>query len=282
MGLLDNFNKFLEKAPYDDGRSSPDYPWIHGIGGLLGDRKIVHANPDKPDEAYHEKIHHDGTFEHKEANGLLSRISKEVREYVSGGHSHNSDSHKADHTQGSKNTDAKGDMGTASGGDHFKGHGGKEIGGSSEGGHNHTDGDDFRTSKGNVVSSHEGDMHTNHDGDHVSTVNGTNYHTTVGDHALNVQGGQLDVQVNSGNTRIYSAKSILIQSGTEITLRVGNSTLYINSSAMSIDIPGVIGIGANSNIGVFSNTNIGLFANTSGSGYVKIVGPTVTINPPGG
>jgi len=231
MGLLDNFNKFLEKAPYDDGRASPDYPWIHGSGGLLGDRTIVHANPDKPDEAYLEKIHHDGTFEHKEANGLLSKIAKEVREYISGGHSHNSDGNKADHTQGNKNTDAKGDMGTASGGDHFKGHGGKEIGGSSEGGHHHTDGDDFRTSKGNVVHAHEGDLHTNHEGDHVSTVIGTKYHTTVGDHGINVQEGSYDTKVNNGKLRYDVKGNMSLLSHDQINLYVGEGTGVINLSA---------------------------------------------------
>jgi hypothetical protein len=124
-------------------------------------------------------------------------------------------------------------MGTASGGDHFKGHGGKEIGGSSEGGHHHTDGDDFRTSKGNVVQAHEGDLHTSHEGDHVSTVIGTKYHTTVGDHGINVQEGSFDTKVNNGKLRFDVKSNMSLLSHDQINLYVGEGTGVINLTAVN-------------------------------------------------
>ena len=226
----------LPKAPYDDGRANPDYPWLQGSAGLLGDRNTTFANPDATDEAYNEIIHHDGTFEHKEANGLESKLSKEVRGYVSSGDSRNTDGQSASYNQSSKLVDVKIDMGQSSGGDLLKGHGGKELGGAKEGSYNGTDGDTFKTSKGNVIKTHDGDIHSSTDGDHISTVIGTHYHTVVGEHGINVQDGNYDLKVNSGQLQMNAASNITINSTTKIIFKCGVNTIELSSSGLVFNI----------------------------------------------
>lgn len=233
MGIEDNFNKFLEKAPYDDGRANPDYPWIRGSGGILGDRQIIHENPEKPNEAYREIIHHDGTFEHKEASGLSNILVKESRRYVSGGDSNNSDGHSANHSQSSRVVDTKLDHGQSSGGDVYSGNGGKSIGGSKEGGYEHTDGDRICTSKGSIIQSHEGNLHSSFEGDQISTVIGTHYHTVVGEYGINVQDGNFDLKVNSGKLNITSSDILSISSDTKIVLTKGSSSIIMEDGKIT-------------------------------------------------
>jgi hypothetical protein len=40
-------NKLLDKAPYDDGRAEPEYPWVGGSQDHLGNRVITYADPEK-------------------------------------------------------------------------------------------------------------------------------------------------------------------------------------------------------------------------------------------
>jgi len=223
----------LPKAPYDDGRASPDYPWIQGSGGLLGDRNTVFANPEKPDQAYTETIRQDGTFGIKEVNGLQTDLAKEKRGYVSGGDGKNTDGQSADYNQSSKLTDVKLDTGSSSGGNSYDAQGGKKIGGAKEGSYSGTDGDTFKTSKGNVATTHKGNMHSATDGDHITTVNGTYYHTVVGQHGINVQKGNSDTKINDGKLRFDVAKNISILSHDQINLNSPEGTGIINLSALN-------------------------------------------------
>jgi hypothetical protein len=167
----------LPKAPYDDGRASPDYPYIGGSSGLLGDRNTTFADPKKPDQAYKETIRQDGTFGIEEAgNGLRTDLTKEGRRYFQGGDGKNTDGQSADYNQSSKLTDVKLDTGSSSGGNSYDAQGGKKIVGAKEGTYSGTDGDSFKTTKGNVTTTHKGDIHGTTDGDHISTVNGEYYH----------------------------------------------------------------------------------------------------------
>jgi hypothetical protein len=126
-------NKLLDKAPYDDGRAEPEYPWVRGEQDLLGNRVITYADPENPDQAFIERIKYDGSFTINEANGLKNEFNKEVRSYTSGGDSHNTDGQKAVYGQSNFNLAFKQDVGFTAGGTTYKGSGEKEIGGTAQG-----------------------------------------------------------------------------------------------------------------------------------------------------
>ena len=233
MSIGDKFNKVLETDPRD--RSEPKYPDIYGESSLAG-RKLIRYEPREAKDqakAFVEEVHHDGTFTNKEANGLLNSLIKQCREYVCGGKSVHSDGNNSVKSGSNVVVDADLDTGQSTGGNLYKGQGGKEIGGAKEGSYSGTDGDTFKTTKGNEVKTHKGNKHSSTDGDHIATVIGTHYHTVVGEHGINVQKGNFDTLINDGKLKFDVAKNISIVSHDQINLNADAGVGIINLQGLN-------------------------------------------------
>ena len=234
------FNKKLEDSPWKS-RITPKYPYATGETDILGKSETNYANPNAPNDASSEIIQHDGSFETKEIsaqkNGLLNRLYHNVRDYIAGGSSQNTDGQIDISGQSNQRTNIKQDNGVSVGGEHYQGVGGKVISGSKDPTFNHnTNGDTFTTSSGNVVSQHDGHSHESFNGDKIQQVSG-NKHTIIesGECGLHVQGGNLDYQVDGGKLRLKSGLDLIITSDTTITLKVGASVIVISPNKITIN-----------------------------------------------
>lgn len=252
------FNKKSIEAPYDSERTEdkkkPKYPWVTGSVDDNGRAVSTYANPDKPDESFHEELHHNAGFDinefSKDKNGLKNSLHHETRSYNSGGASSTSDSHtdaanlekKSSHRE-----NFKGDRGQSAGGDIYSGAGGHAVGGSKGGGYNHDNGDSYNTSTGNRVSEHTGNTSVHHEGDKTSSVTGNKADVVKGQYQMNIQ-GNMDIQVDSGKFRVKSGAQLTITSDTEVKIIVGGSTVTITPSGVVIESGGTVNINASGDI----------------------------------
>lgn len=235
------YNKKLEKAPYDDGRSEPTYPWIRGEADINGAHKMVYADPDKFEKSYTETFDHSASFTIDEnadsdKKGLRNSLKHEVRDYNSGGVSQTGEGHmdKANLQGGSERKNFKGDSGKSVTGQIYSGAGETSVSGSKDGGYNHDNGDQYSTTSGTHVKEHTGDTFHHYEGDKAETVIGNKVCSTTGEYALHLQSGNMDTKVDSGKIKFEAGNDIIIKSGTKITIVVGSSSIVIESSKITI------------------------------------------------
>ena len=269
-------NKLLDKAPYDDGRAEPEYPWVGGSQDHLGNRVITYADPEKPDQAFVERIKYDGSFTINEANGLKNEFNKEVRSYTSGGDSHNTDGQKAVYGKSNFNLAFAQDVGFTAGGTTYKGSGEKEIGGTAQGSfQNDTGGNSYKTSNGDMVSEHTGHIHSHNDGDNVQSTTGTRYEiVNEGEYAIHVQGGNMDTRVESGKLQLYSGDAMVVNTASTMKM--------ISTGAMSINSTATMTVGATGDITIESKSKLTLKVGGASieisSAGVKVVGTRIDLN----
>lgn len=269
-------NKLLDKAPYDDGRAEPEYPWVGGSQDHLGNRVITYADPENPDQAFVERIKYDGSFTINEANGLKNEFNKEVRSYTSGGDSHNTDGQKAVYGQSNFNLAFKQDVGFTAGGTTYKGSGEKEIGGTAQGSfQNDTGGNTYKTSNGDMISEHTGHIHSHNDGDNVQSTTGTRYEiVNEGEYAIHVQGGNMDTRVESGKLQLYSGGAMVVNTSSTMKM-ISTGAMAINSTATMI-------VGATGDVTIESKSKLTLKVGGSSieisSGGIKLVGTRIDLN----
>lgn len=241
-------NQLSPKAPYDDNRASPEYPWYSGSNGRNGNRNITYADPTKPDKSYVETVNHDGSFSIVEAGGLTNTLENSSRAYVSGGGSRNTDGNSAEYGQSNKNTAFKQDVGLTSGGNAYQGVAGQNIEGSGKGSfQNQTDGKVYTSTKSDIVTVNQGSLHVSNEGDTVMHVTGNRMMITEGDYGNHVQGGNLDYNV-AQKIKIYSGEELVIVSALKITLNVGNNKITIDENGVQIDSTGYVNLNASGDI----------------------------------
>ena len=274
-------NKLLDKVPYDEGRSEPDYPNVFGEVDILGHSKIRYADPEKPDKAFTEEIGYAGNFKSEEANGLRNELNKEVRSYTSGGHSHNSDGQHALYSQSNINTVAKQDIGITAGGTTYKGSGEQEVGGSAQGSFHHdTNGSTFRTSSGDLVQYYDGSVHTGAN-DYVIGTTGQRIENVAGEYWVYAQ-GNIDI---GGDQKLQIHSEGALNINTTSTMKLSSTgTMTVNSSAaMAINSTATMTVGASGDITVQSQSKItfkvGSSEITMEAGKITIKGDLVDINP---
>lgn len=232
---MTKYNKKLEDAPYDAGRSKPDYPWVRGESDIGGGSKMSYADPDKLHEAYVEEVHHNAGFEINEnadddKKGLKNKLTHEERSYSSGGSSSHSDGHIDKSTlDSSMRTNVGVDNGVSVAGDSHSGAGGKMISSAQEGSfHDSVNGDTYLASDGAEIKDFKGDINHNIEGDHVVSITG-NKHTILskGEYGIHLQGGNMDVQADLGVIRFNSDVKLILScgDGTSITLEPGKITI---------------------------------------------------------
>jgi hypothetical protein len=288
-------NKLLDKAPYDDGRAEPEYPWVGGSQDHLGNRVITYADPEKPDQAFIERIKYDGSFTINEANGLKNEFNKEVRSYTSGGDSHNTDGQKAVYGKSNFNLAFQQDVGFTAGGTTYKGSGEKEIGGTAQGSfQNDTGGNTYKTSNGDMISEHTGHIHSHNDGDNVQSTKGTRYEiVNEGEYAIHVQGGNMDTRVESGKLGLYSGDTMVVNTSSTMLLNTlggmtvnSAATTKINSvGAMSVNAQSTMAINAASTMTVDAQGDVTINSTSKitfkvGSSTITMSSGSITINSP--
>lgn len=235
----DDNAKLPKKSPLNRLKGA-EYPNIHGHSDILGGSQYHHLDPENPDAAASEHIHHDGTYHTKEVSqdkkGFHFELNHEVRRYISGGGSLHHDGQQDETGKSNKHQDHAMDTSHGAGGNQYKGAGGKQIGGSKEGSfHHNTDGNSISASKGDVVENHEGNRHVKHEGDQVHAVIGNRVDMVQGEYGTHVQGGgNYDTQVDSGKLRLKSGQDMLFESDSKITIKVGSSTIVIESGTITI------------------------------------------------
>ena len=255
MGV--KFNKKLEEGPWGEGgRKQTEYPWVQGEADALGRTQLKYANPEKPDDASEVTFNYDGSFVAKEVDdekkGLTNSLEHMSLSYNSQGRSTQVDGHNDTNVESTDRTNVAGDKGSSVGGDGYDGVGGKRMEGAKEGSfENDADGNTYKTSKGDVVTEHTGSQFSSLEGDRVSTIKG-NEVTIVsdGEYQLHVQGGNMDTRVEGGKLQIYSGDAMTINtastalyrsisdmtitSDTKITLKVGGSSIVIDSGSIKM------------------------------------------------
>jgi hypothetical protein len=237
------YNRKSEKAPYDDGRSEPRYPYVRGEADILGATKTVYADPANYEKSFTETFNHDASFTINETGdddkkGLTNSLNHEVREYSSGGTSSTSDGHRDEaclDKKGSKRQNFAGDSGVSAGGNIYSGAGETTIGGSKSGGFSHDQGDTYSATTGIRIFQHTGDTNIDHEGDYVNNTTGNRADLVNGEFAMNIQGGNMDIQVDSGKFRVKSGAELIVESDVTITIKVGSNVITINQAGITIN-----------------------------------------------
>jgi hypothetical protein len=216
----------------------PDHPvYLFMETDTNGRMKGIHRNPNKPNDSYEVDINHDGSYKTKEIsdgyNGIETSHTHHERKNA-GSSSNNTDGNVDVSNQSTENRNTKGDSGGATGGIQYEGST-KKVGGSQEGNFDVVPGGkSFISKDGDSVVKLTGDQHTSITGDKVDVIVGNKMNIVDGEFGINVQGGNYDLQLDSGKARIKAGNDILIDSDTKITLKVGSSTIVIDSSSITI------------------------------------------------
>lgn len=273
-------NKLLDKTPYDDGRSEPDYPNVFGEVDVLGHSKIRYADPEQPDKAFSEEIGYAGNWKTEEANGLTNQLNMEVRSYTSGGHSHNSDGQHALYGKSNINIVASQDVGLTAAGTTYKGSGEQEVGGSAQGSFHHdTGGSTFRTSSGDLVQYFDGSVHYGAN-DFVIGTTGQRIENTSGEYWVYAQ-GNIDIG-GDGKLQIHSEGALYVNTTSTMNVMSIGAMGISTVSTMNVSSTGTMGIKSQADVTVESASKITLKVGGSSieitSGGIKLVGARIDLN----
>jgi type VI secretion system secreted protein VgrG len=274
-------NKLLDKTPYDDGRSEPDYPFVGGFSDDLGRSEIFYADPDKPDKAFHEKIGYAGNFASEEANGLRNELNIEVRSYTTGGHSHNSDGQHALYSQSNINQVAKQDLGLTAGGNTIKGSGEQELGGAAQSTYSVADGGNhYKAASGDVVYTADGDMNFGANGSFCIGTGGSRIES-VGEEYYLYASGNIDI---GGEEKLQVHSTGALSINTTATMNVISTGIMgiATQATMNVSSTGTMGINSQADVTIESASKITLKVGGSSieitSGGIKLVGTRIDLN----
>jgi hypothetical protein len=224
---------------YDSNQSHPKieykgtYPNLHVTQGADGSQTIRSLEPGS--ESYFE-VQPSGSYTGHGPDGQHVQVTVDKKhEYNGDGKSSTTDGHHDEKVGGTHRQNVDGSTHKEVSGNQFSGGGGAVISGSQDSHiHSVTSGDHFTTTEGNVITDHTGHVNHNITGDFVEQVTGNRFEMVTGDYGINNQGGNYDIQTDSGKTRVFSGSDILIESGTKITLKVGSSTITITDSNITV------------------------------------------------
>ena len=253
----DTNSKLPKSAPT---KVKPEYPYLHETQDVNGKKTSVHANPNKPNESFESMFNHDGSFKTKEIaekyKGLVTALAHEVRNYTSGGSSSQTDGHKDTAVGSTQNTNVKGGAAEGVGKEKLAG-AQKTISGSAEGSYvTDANGNSYKDSKGDLVTSHKGSYFSSLEGDNINQTTGSKVDIiNGGEYQVHVQGGNFDARVESGKLQIYSGSDMivntaasmttkslgemLIESQYQITIKVGGSSIVIDTGSITIKSPSI-------------------------------------------
>lgn len=272
----EDFNKKLPKGLWgnenETGRITPQYPYVHVNADVCGKVTAVYANPEQPDKCSEMHFNHDGTFYTKEMNDEFKGVETALKHlelnYNSGGKSQQTDGHSDENVESTKRIEVSGDSAHVTGKNKIDAAAGKKMGGSGGGVfENHSEGNIYTTTKGDVVTEHTGGYFHSIEGNDVRGVKGTKYDMVSGQYGIHVQqGGNFDVRVEDGKFQLYSgdsfiantagtfdikstgaltinssstgsiktSQSLILESSQTLTLKVGSSTIVMSAGSITI------------------------------------------------
>lgn len=154
--------------------------------------------------------------------------------YNADGTSQTTDGHSDSKTSGTKRDATAGGHHSETAGNKYEGGGGTKIESTKDSQINHSDGDGFQVTEGNLITDHTGSVNHNYTGDLVEQVTGHKVNMINGEYGVHISSGNYDMQLDDGKARLRASNDILIESDTKITLKVGESTITITSSNITI------------------------------------------------
>lgn len=240
-------NKKLPEHGWDTEEIVPKYGTTYGKQDILGNHSYYYANPSDAENYSYQKYDVTGSYETLQKDGDKNEIrtslkTGEIRGYNAGGVSTQTDGHNDVNIESTSRRTVKGDD-ASSAKRSFKMYQTGQI--ESVGGYSEkfTVGKknsplattkNFVGTDGDEVHEHAGNRHEAFEKDYVQAVSG-NKLTMVenGDYGIHVQTGNYDTHI-AEKGRIYTENDLLIESGTKIVLKVGNSTIEILPSKVTI------------------------------------------------
>ena len=237
-----NIKGKLPKDAVSAGETEPTKGMITGEQGILGDFTFTYANPAEPEKWFFQQTKATGSYTTLQIDSQKKEIQTslapgEQRMYTGGGKSSQVDGHQDNNTESTFRVNVAGDYGTSNKTWYHVSTEGSVIA------HNRSkdefvvatsDSKSYYGTYGDHATEHEGNWHEGFKKDHVEAV-AKNKITMVegGDYALHVQKGSSDIHI-AEKGRIYSGSDMLIESASKITIKVGDSTITITPSNITI------------------------------------------------
>jgi len=231
-----------KKVPDPAAISNPgDYPYIFGYRDTNGAGVITAVDPNKPNESYRCEINHDGSFETREISdefdGMVTSHIHHERLNV-GSTSKNNDGNVDISGQATLNMNIKGDIGTASGGTEYKAANKSVVGVSESSTSVSPGGKSYKLHDDDVIEYISKDRAISVDGNEVKAIGGSSMTMVSGGFGIHAQGSGLDLQSETRG-QFDCLADIKITSLTNITLKVGASSIIITPASIIIKSPRV-------------------------------------------
>ena len=213
-----------------------EYPY--NIATITRGGHEFHIN-DTPGKESIKIYHTNGTYwEINETGRVVNNVVGKQYQYNADNVATTMDGHNDTKVYGTQRTNIDGSTSSETGGNEYSGTSGITVNGNKGSVYNaSTEGDRFDTTKGNVVTDHEGSVNYNITGDFVQQTTGNRAEMIDGEMSFNVQGGNMDTQVDGGKYRVKADGEILIESDVKITLKVGKSTITMLPSKITVISP---------------------------------------------
>jgi len=210
-----------------------EYPYLHVTQDGGGGQIINNITPGK-ESFFH--IQPSGSYHGHSADGSkVEATANGTWAYSGNGHVTTVDGNHDVKVSGGSRQNHDSGVSKEVNGDHYQGGSGHQIDGTSDTKYHHSSGDIFNTVEGDYVSDRVGSVHDNVTGDHVIHITGNKTEiVSSGDSGINIQNGNMDIQIDSGKARLYSLNDMLIQSVTSITLKVGSSIIVMSPNGITI------------------------------------------------
>ncbi|CAB4162783.1 hypothetical protein UFOVP787_114 [uncultured Caudovirales phage] len=234
-------SKENKKLPEKVGpnKSEPIYPYYRVEETTNGKKTVSYDNPNKPDEAWEFSFGHAGDYEtrqfEKDYKGVTTKLSHQTHSYATEGKSEQVDSHNDRSGEATDNKNVAGDTASASGKTSMEGSQ-KKVSANKEGSFSSTtEGNSNEFVKGDKLQNREGSEYNSIEGDEIKSVGGNKIQIIQnGEFQTHVQDGNMDTRVESGKYKTYSSDEMILESATKITLKVGSSTIVIDTNSITI------------------------------------------------
>lgn len=245
MGKVDH-NKKLPLDPANSGMEM-EYGYIHGEADALGGHHFKHINIEDPESYSEQTLKPSGSYKATNYDDQKKEITAslapgEVRNYVGGGQSNQTDGHHDDNGEQTRRVVTKHDSGFENGRNQYAGVKENRITvaknefrmtvGASES-------KDWQTSKGDIVSEHTGNEHRSHEGDSVHSIKG-NKITMVneGEYSIHVQAGNMDTRIEDGKHKIYSGDNMFIETGAKLSVNAASDITITSQTKITFKVGG--------------------------------------------
>lgn len=271
-----DYNKKAPKTKVCNQKTKPKYGHVHGEWDETGGHHWVYRNAEEGKKTFSQKLNPSGGYQVTEADDDVKEGHFEItpgnkHSYVGSGHSIHTDGHYDFNSESTCRIEAAGDSSFVTAKDGLFGMGGKKIelvkdgsakvvAGGSSGTHDlGVNGDHRQTFKGKKYTKVEGDTVDGHEGKYVQMNNkDAAYYFNENWDAFAKQKIKLeskqefkmfsqstfllqtdsDATVNSAAKYVSKSKSdTTIESDTKIELKVGSSTITIESGSITIKSP---------------------------------------------